>query len=111
MKRNPLVLIFAFVFIDLLGYSLFLPLLPYYADTLAANPLWICLLIASNALAQLHHRGLFRGHPAKPYYEAIDGVGHLLYALVQLHETQEARAAAGGKKRFVVLGRSSIDNW
>ena len=21
----------------------------------------------------------FRGHPAKPYYEAMDGVGHLLY--------------------------------
>jgi DHA1 family tetracycline resistance protein-like MFS transporter len=53
MKRNPLVLIFAFVFIDLLGYSLFLPLLPYYADTLGASPLLIGLLVASNALAQL----------------------------------------------------------
>jgi DHA1 family tetracycline resistance protein-like MFS transporter len=53
MKRNPLVLIFAFVFIDLLGYSLFLPLLPYYADTLGASPLLVGLLIASNALAQL----------------------------------------------------------
>lgn len=53
MRRNPLVLIFAFVFIDLLGYSLFLPLLPYYADTLGASPLLIGLLIASNALAQL----------------------------------------------------------
>ena len=53
MKRSPLFLIFAFVFIDLLGYSLFLPLLPYYADTLGASPLLIGLLIASNALAQL----------------------------------------------------------
>ena len=53
MKRNPLLLIFAFVFIDLLGYSLFLPLLPYYADTLGASPLLVGLLIASNALAQL----------------------------------------------------------
>jgi DHA1 family tetracycline resistance protein-like MFS transporter len=53
MKRNPLALIFAFVFIDLLGYSLFLPLLPYYADTLGASPVWVGLLIASNALAQL----------------------------------------------------------
>ncbi|MEJ2208480.1 MAG: MFS transporter [Anaerolineae bacterium] len=53
MKRNPLILIFAFVFIDLLGYSLFLPLLPYYADTLGASPLLIGLLVASNALAQL----------------------------------------------------------
>jgi DHA1 family tetracycline resistance protein-like MFS transporter len=53
VKRNPLSLIFAFVFIDLLGYSLFLPLLPYYADTLGASPLLVGLLIASNALAQL----------------------------------------------------------
>ncbi|MBN1658135.1 MAG: MFS transporter [Anaerolineae bacterium] len=53
MKRNPLALIFAFVFVDLLGYSLFLPLLPYYADTLGASPLLVGLLIASNALAQL----------------------------------------------------------
>ncbi|MGC9336269.1 MAG: MFS transporter, partial [Anaerolineae bacterium] len=53
VKKNPLVLVFAFVFIDLLGYSLFLPLLPYYADTLGASPFLIGLLIASNALAQL----------------------------------------------------------
>jgi DHA1 family tetracycline resistance protein-like MFS transporter len=53
VRRNPLLLIFAFVFIDLLGYSLFLPLLPYYADTLGASPFLIGLLIASNALAQL----------------------------------------------------------
>jgi len=53
VKHNPLSLIFAFVFIDLLGYSLFLPLLPYYADTLGASPLLVGLLIASNALAQL----------------------------------------------------------
>jgi len=28
--------------------------------------------------------GLFRGHPAKPYYEAVDGVGLLLVALLEL---------------------------
>src|SRR5690606_14883531 len=28
--------------------------------------------------------GIFRGHPAKPYYEAADGVGLLLYALLEL---------------------------
>jgi hypothetical protein len=35
-------------------------------------------------VARLYHNGLFRGHPAKPYYEATDGVGQLLYALLQL---------------------------
>lgn len=28
---------------------------------------------------------IFRGHPAKPYYEAADGVGFLCHALAQLH--------------------------
>lgn len=51
--RNPVALVIAFVFIDLLGYSLFLPLLPYYAETLGATPTVVGLLIASNALAQL----------------------------------------------------------
>jgi DHA1 family tetracycline resistance protein-like MFS transporter len=53
MRRNRLALVIAFVFIDLLGYSLFLPLLPYYAETLGATPTLVGLLIASNALAQL----------------------------------------------------------
>jgi DHA1 family tetracycline resistance protein-like MFS transporter len=52
-RRNPVALVIAFVFIDLLGYSLFLPLLPYYAETLGAAPTLVGLLIASNALAQL----------------------------------------------------------
>jgi DHA1 family tetracycline resistance protein-like MFS transporter len=38
---------------DLLGYSLFLPLLPYYARTLGATPTLVGLLVASNALGQL----------------------------------------------------------
>jgi DHA1 family tetracycline resistance protein-like MFS transporter len=53
LRKNPLSLIFTFVFIDLLGYSLFLPLLPYYAETLGATPTLVGLLVASNALAQL----------------------------------------------------------
>lgn len=28
--------------------------------------------------------GIFKGHAAKPYYEAVDGVGLLLYALMEL---------------------------
>jgi DHA1 family tetracycline resistance protein-like MFS transporter len=52
MKRQitPVIL---FVFVDLLGYSLFLPLLPYYAENLGATPSLVGLLVASNALAQL----------------------------------------------------------
>jgi DHA1 family tetracycline resistance protein-like MFS transporter len=53
MRRNRLGLVITFVFIDLLGYSLFLPLLPFYAGVLGASPTLVGLLVASNALAQL----------------------------------------------------------
>ena len=49
---------------------------------------------ADQAIAALRHRsGLFRGHPAKPYYEAMDGVGHLLVALLQLARMLQQPAA------------------
>jgi len=51
--RKNLLLVFGFVFIDLLGYSLILPLLPYYADTFTASLTLVGLLGTSNALAQL----------------------------------------------------------
>jgi MFS transporter, DHA1 family, tetracycline resistance protein len=41
------------VFIDLLGFSLILPLLPYYAQTFKANDFVTGLLVASYAAAQL----------------------------------------------------------
>jgi DHA1 family tetracycline resistance protein-like MFS transporter len=52
MKRS-LALIFGFVFIELLGYSLILPLLPYYAETFGATATMVGLLGTVNALAQL----------------------------------------------------------
>ncbi len=42
--------------------------------------------MADTAIEKLYHKGLFRGHPAKPYYEAMDGVGYLLYALLELDQ-------------------------
>jgi DHA1 family tetracycline resistance protein-like MFS transporter len=43
----------AVVFVDLLGFSLILPLLPFYADTFGASPTVVGLLVASYAAAQL----------------------------------------------------------
>jgi len=47
---------------------------------------------ADDAIARLFHNGLFRGHSAKPYYEAVDGVGYLLYALLELDQVIKHRA-------------------
>lgn len=41
------------MFIDLLGFSIILPLLPFYAETFNATPTQIGLLVASYAAAQL----------------------------------------------------------
>lgn len=53
MKNNRLATIFAIVFVDLLGFSLILPLLPYYAEKFGATATIVGLLVASYALAQL----------------------------------------------------------
>ncbi len=51
--RKQLLQILIFVFVDVLGFSLILPLLPYYADTFGASATVIGFLLASNAVTQL----------------------------------------------------------
>ncbi len=51
--RRILSLLFVFVFVDVLGFSLILPLLPYYAATFGATPAVVGLVLGANALAQL----------------------------------------------------------
>lgn len=53
MKNKALLTIFLVVFIDLLGFGIILPLLPFIAEKFAANPLQIGLLTASYSLFQL----------------------------------------------------------
>ena len=52
MKKSPLLPIFLIVFIDLLGFGLILPLLPYYAESFGASGLTVGLLLASYSLMQ-----------------------------------------------------------
>jgi DHA1 family tetracycline resistance protein-like MFS transporter len=53
MDRRRLITIFTVVFVDLLGFGLILPLLPFYADAYGATPFVVGLLAASYAAAQL----------------------------------------------------------
>lgn len=53
MSNKRLATIFLIVFVDLLGFSLILPLLPYYAETFGADAFITGLLVASYAVAQL----------------------------------------------------------
>jgi MFS family permease len=50
MRKN---LVLIFIFIDVLGFSLILPLLPYYAGTFEATPTVVGLLLGADAATQL----------------------------------------------------------
>ena len=53
MKKSPLVVLFVTVFIDLMGFGIVLPLLPFYAQHFGANALLVGLLSTSFSLMQL----------------------------------------------------------
>jgi DHA1 family tetracycline resistance protein-like MFS transporter len=52
IKNKPLATIFIIAFLNLIGFGIIIPLLPYYAETFGATPADIGLLIASYAGAQ-----------------------------------------------------------
>ncbi len=51
--RRPLLVIFLTVFVNLIGFGIIIPLLPFYAETFGASPLAIGLLFAAYSLSQL----------------------------------------------------------
>jgi len=53
LRRSPLLPIFLIVCVDVLGLTLILPLLPFYAERLGANPTVVGLLVSTYALCQL----------------------------------------------------------
>jgi hypothetical protein len=57
---------------------------------------------ADDAVAKLFHNGLFRGHPASPYYEAVDGVGYLVYALLELDQVIKRPERAVSQKKIIL---------
>ncbi|MBI2833777.1 MAG: MFS transporter [Acidobacteria bacterium] len=50
---SPLTIIFLTVFVNLIGFGIIIPLLPFYAQTFGASPLVIGLLFAAFSLSQL----------------------------------------------------------
>jgi len=70
--------------------------------------------LAREAVSRLYYKGLFRGHPAKPYYCSIDGVGFLLCSLLQLDAVIRRPKRVVGAKAIPLTGRAGVigfDNW
>lgn len=53
LVTRPLVIIFLTIFVNLIGFGIIIPLLPYYAETFGASPAVIGLLFAVFSLCQL----------------------------------------------------------
>jgi DHA1 family tetracycline resistance protein-like MFS transporter len=53
MKSSPLLPIFLIVMVDILGLTIMLPLLPFYAEHFGASPSLVGLLVSAYALCQL----------------------------------------------------------
>ncbi len=52
MKKSPLVSIFLIILIDILGFTIILPLLPFYAESLGATPVIVGWLLSSYGICQ-----------------------------------------------------------
>jgi MFS transporter, DHA1 family, tetracycline resistance protein len=50
---RPLLVIFLTIFVNLVGFGIIIPLLPFYAQTMGASPLVIGMLFASFSVSQL----------------------------------------------------------
>ena len=50
---RPLLIIFLTIFVNLVGFGIIIPLLPFYAETFGASPVVVGLLFAVFSLCQL----------------------------------------------------------
>src|SRR6267154_169090 len=53
MKKSPLLSIFLIVLVDIIGLTIILPLLPFYAESMGATPRFVGLLVSACATCQL----------------------------------------------------------
>lgn len=53
MKKSPLAVLFAAVLVDMVGFGIVLPLLPFYAESFGASAVDVTLLVASFSAMQL----------------------------------------------------------
>src|SRR3954466_14559836 len=53
LVTRPLLIIFLTIFVNLVGFGIIIPLLPFYAETFGASPLVIGLLFAVFSICQL----------------------------------------------------------
>ncbi len=107
MKRSPLIVLFAAVLVDMIGFGIVLPLLPFYAESMGATPLQVTILVASFSAMQLAAAPVWgrvsdrRGRrPLLIFGLFASAVSYLLFGLANsialLLVSRMAAGAAGG---------------
>src|SRR5439155_1434785 len=89
MRRSPLLPIFLIVVVDILGLTIMLPLLPFYAEHFGASPAVVGLLVSTYALCQLI------AGPALGSLSGILGTTSLLPSVPPQPEGERPTAPAG----------------
>ena len=52
MRRSPLIVVYLTVFVDLLGFGIILPILPFYAEKFGADGFWVGAVLTAYSAAQ-----------------------------------------------------------
>ncbi|MEJ2216163.1 MAG: MFS transporter [Gemmatimonadota bacterium] len=107
MKNSRLAVLFASVLVDMMGFGIVLPLLPFYAESMGATPFQVTLIIASFSAMQLAAAPIWGRvsdrHGRRPLIVAglfASAVSYLIFGLAQtllvLLLSRLAAGAAGG---------------
>ena len=107
MKTSRLAVLFASVLVDMIGFGIVLPLLPFYAESMGATPFQVTVIIASFSAMQLAAAPIWGRvsdrHGRRPLIVAglfASSVSYLIFGLAQtlwvLLLSRLAAGAAGG---------------
>lgn len=107
LRTTRLIVLFATVLVDMIGFGIVLPLLPYYAESFGASPFVVTLLVASFSAMQFVAVPLWGRisdrHGRRPFIVLglfASAVSYLLFGLAQsltvLFISRIAAGAAGG---------------
>ena len=95
LLKSPLLAIFLIVSVDVLGLTIILPLLPFYAEKLGATPAVVGLLVSTYALCQLVAGpilGRMSDHTGRRPLLLVSQIGTFIGFLILAYAT---RAVAG----------------
>ena len=98
---RPLLVIFLTIFVNLVGFGIIIPLLPFYAETFGASPLTIGLLFASFSAAQIFASPVLARAKAWTTGARVDDDASVERAFAQTAGAQPYRALSDAYRHYV----------